>query len=65
MTHDEVIARQAKRLEELSEEVDDLKDRHRKAIRHIVCVGGPLNDNKLAFTHEQQQVFSAILNELE
>ena len=65
MTQDELIARQAKLIAELGDELDELKVCIRKAIGHIVCVGGPLNDNKLKFTHEQQRVFQAILSELE
>lgn len=65
MTNDEVIARQARQIMELCDDVAMLKDCRLKAISHIVCVGGPLNDNKQHFTHEQQKVFQAILNELE
>ena len=65
MTDEELIARQAKQIAELTDERDDLRACISKAICHMVCVGGPLNDNKLKFTSEQQKVFQAILNELE
>lgn len=46
----EMIARQAKQLEELRDEVADLKERIRLAALHIYCIGGPLNDNKLGYS---------------
>jgi hypothetical protein len=61
----ELIARQAKRIEELQDEVSDLKDRIYKAISHMICIGGPLNDNVLHFTQEQRAVFHRIMGELE
>ena len=64
MTEAELIARQAKQLEELREEVAELKDRARKARLHIYCIGGPLNDNKLGYTREQMVTFARIADEL-
>ena len=64
MTEAELIARQAKQLEELREEVAELKDRARKARSHIYCIGGPLNDNKLGYTREQMVTFARIADEL-
>lgn len=64
MTEAELIARQAKQLEELREEVAELKDRARKARLHIYCIGGPLNDNKLGYTLEQMVTFARIADEL-
>lgn len=65
MTDAELIARQAKYLEELRDKNRDLKERARKAKLHIVCIGGPLNDNKLQFTREQMGTFQRILDALE
>jgi len=65
MTDNEIIARQVRQIVELNDELVKLKDGIRKAIMHMVCVGGPLNDNKLKFTPEQQKVFQTILDELE
>ena len=64
MTEAELIARQAKQLEELRDEVADLKDRARKARLHIYCIGGPLNDNKRGYTREQLVTFARIADEL-
>ena len=64
MTEAELIARQAKQLEELRDEVAGLKERARRARLHIYCVGGPLNDNKLGYTREQMVTFARIADEL-
>lgn len=64
MTEAELIARQAKQLEELRDEVADLKTRSRKAYGHIYCIGGPLNDNKLGYSKPQMVTFARIAEEL-
>ena len=60
----ELITRQAKKLEELSDEVADLKERARRARGHIYCIGGPLNDNKLGYSKPQMVTFARIAAEL-
>lgn len=60
MTQDELIARQSLQLEELRDEVADLKERARKALSHIYCIGGPLNDNKLGYSKPQMVTFLKI-----
>ncbi len=60
----ELIARQAKQLEELRDEVADLKERARRARLHIYCIGGPLNDNKLGYSNQQMVTFARIADEL-
>lgn len=64
MTEAELIARQAKQIEELRDEVADLKCRSRKAFSHIYCIGGPLNDNKLGYSKPQMVTFVRIAEEL-
>lgn len=64
MTEAELIARQAKQLEELRDEVADLKERARRARLHIYCIGGPLNDNKLGYSKPQMVTFARISEEL-
>lgn len=64
MTEDELIARQAMQLEELRDEVADLKARMRAAWSHIYCIGGPLNDNKLGYSRPQMETFFRISKEL-
>ena len=64
MKEAELIARQAKQIEELRDEVADLKERARRARLHIYCIGGPLNDNKLGYTRAQLVTFARIVEEL-
>jgi hypothetical protein len=64
MTEAELIARQAKQIEELRDEVADLKERVRRARSHIYCIGGPLNDNKLGYSKPQMVTFARIAEEL-
>lgn len=64
MTEAELIARQAKQLEELRDEVADLKERSRRARLHIYCIGGPLNDNKFGYSKPQMVTFARIADEL-
>lgn len=64
MTEAELIARQAKQLEELRDEVAELKERARRARSHIYCIGGPLNDNKLGYSRPQMVTFARIAEEL-
>lgn len=60
----EVIARQAKQIEELRDEVEGFKERIRKGASHIYCIGGPLKDNRLGFTKEQIATFREIASDL-
>jgi hypothetical protein len=64
MTQDQLIARQAKQIEELRDRVLDLETKSRKACGHIYCIGGPLNDNKLGYTNAQMVTFARIADEL-
>lgn len=64
MTETELIARQAKQIEELRDEVEELKERSRRARLHIYCIGGPLNDNKLGYSKTQMITFWRISEDL-
>lgn len=64
MTEDELIARQSKQIEELRDELADLKERAGRAKMHIYCIGGPLNDNKLGYSKPQMVTFFRIAEEL-
>lgn len=55
MVDAELIARQAKRLAELEEEVGSLKHDRDKARLMLVGIGGPLNDNVLEFNAKQRE----------
>lgn len=60
MSDAELIARQAMQLEELRDEVADLRERISTALSHIYCIGGPLNDNKLGYSRPQMVTFFRI-----
>jgi len=60
MTGSELIARQALQLEELRDEVAELKSGIAKARMQIYGCGGPLNDNVLGYTREQMMPFQRI-----
>jgi len=61
----ETIARQAMRLEALEIENARLRANIKNALSHIVCIGGPLNDNKLGYSKQQMVTFWRIKEELE
>ena len=61
----ETIARQAMRLEALEIENERLRRNIKNAINNIVCIGGPLNDNKLGYSKQQMVTFWRIKDELE
>ena len=64
MTDAELIARQAKQLEELRDEAADLKERISKARKHIYCCAGPLNGNLMGYTKAQMVTSAQIAEEL-
>lgn len=65
MDEQEVIARQAVKLERLEAENARLKDNIARAKLHIIRIGGPLNDNKLAYSKKQLDTFHRIEEELD
>lgn len=65
LTERETIARQAMRLEALEIENERLRRNIKNAINNIVCIGGPLNDNKLGYSKQQMVTFWRIKEELE
>jgi len=64
ISKDELIVRQAKQIEELRDDVDELRERVRRAKSIIYCIGGPLNDNKLGYTKQQMVTFVRLADEL-
>ena len=65
MTDTELIAKQAKKIEELREELDETNGGIRSVHMLIFGIGGPLNDNMLGFTVEQRSVFHRIAEALD
>jgi hypothetical protein len=64
MTDTELIAIQAKKIEELRRENISLKERMSICYSYIYCVGGPMNDNRLNFNKEQRDVFAKMASVL-
>lgn len=64
MTDAEVILSQARKLEALEVELAERRERMHKATMLIVCVGGPLNDDKYGCSREIRLLFHRILDEV-
>jgi len=64
MTPVELIAKQQIEIEELKIEVAEYVESHKNIHMIIYCIGGPLNDNKLMYSHKQMSPFFEISNEL-
>lgn len=58
MTKDELIAKQQLEIEELKDRLNEMRESMRKINNALFCIGGPLNDNKLGFTHDQKVYLS-------
>jgi len=65
MTHEELIARQAHQIADLTETVNYQKRQIDDATMYLVCVGGPLNGNNLGYSNEQLEYLQDILDILE
>ena len=60
MTKDELIANQQIEIEEQRELLSEYKLGYSNIYGIIFCIGGPLNDNKLMYSHKQLGTFSQI-----
>lgn len=60
MTKTEMIAKQAIKLAEMKARLADHKQAEQEIKALMVCIGGPLNDNKLEYTADQRKIFHAI-----
>lgn len=56
----DVIIEQAVELNELRKRVARMGEAIQDARNHMICVGGPLNDNKLQYSREQLVTFGCI-----
>lgn len=65
MTDTELIAQQARRIAELKQQVDHHAEDKKQALLILICVGGPLNDNKLGYTRAQLTPLARIARLLE
>lgn len=62
MKDDELIAKQARRIAELEQEVECWQETAKIVRGVLFCIGGPLNDNKHGYTKEQLGPFFRIAN---
>ena len=62
MSDDELIAKQQREIEALKEENKRFVEAFDKIEMVLICVGGPLNDNKLGYTEKQLNPFFKILD---
>ncbi|MCK5605044.1 hypothetical protein KAR91_24350 [Candidatus Pacearchaeota archaeon] len=60
MDNEKLIAQQALKIAEMEEEIKAFKEANKEIYGIIFCIGGPLNDNKLGYTHSQMGPFSEI-----
>lgn len=60
-----LIAKQALKIAELEEELAMHKEAADNIYNIIYCIGGPLNDNKLRYTHKQKAAFAHIASEID
>ncbi len=60
MTNDELVARQARRIAELEDKLAEYEKACDDIYSTIYCIGGPLNDNILCYTHAQMGNFYRI-----
>lgn len=62
MNDNEIIADMARELTETKARCALMTKAIEDARMHIICIGGPLNDNKLQFNKEQLKLFFQIDN---
>jgi hypothetical protein len=65
VTNEQLIARQAKIIEEQKDQLLHVISCVKSAKIKIIGIGGPLNDNYLGFNSKQLKLFALILEELE
>lgn len=64
-TDDELIAQQARENAALQQQLKESRAAVTRARSRIICIGGPLNDNKLGYSKDQLVTFAQILNDLD
>lgn len=60
-----LIAEQALEIRSLTQENNELRERLSSIRKMLICVGGPLNDNKHNYSKEQLLLFFEIQQETE
>ena len=59
-TKNDAIAKQAIKSMELKRQLRMHRCNEKKIFNEIFCIGGPLNDNREKYTHEQLAIFARI-----
>ena len=60
MDNDELVARQARRIAELEDELAERRKAYDDIYMILYCIGGPLNDNINLYTRNQLKPFFEI-----
>lgn len=61
----DIIAEQAVKIIKQARAIHDFNERLSRIRLHLICVGGPLNDNKSKYSSTQLELFQKILNIVE
>ena len=61
MTEDELIGKQQLEIEHLKIRLGWANDDKKKIQSYLICIGGPLNDNKLGYSVKQRNYLQGIL----
>lgn len=65
MSKNSLIAKQALKIDALETLIDVRNNKLDKIHQMFISVGGPLNDNKLDYSREQQSIFHKIISVIE
>ena len=65
MNEKELIAKQQLDIEVFKKTLALYEEAAKEIILKIVCIGGPLNDNKLQYNFKQRIIFHSIVKKLE
>ena len=60
MNIQELVAKQQLEIENLKEKLQRALEDKESIVMELVCIGGPLNDNKLKYTQEQLKILFRI-----
>jgi hypothetical protein len=61
----DVVARQAIKIDQLEQDNAAMRSALEAAKLHIICIGGPLNDNLRGYNREQMSEWLRVLNAIE
>jgi len=64
MTKEELITKQALEIEELKSKIASYENSVAEIKLMLICIGGPLNDNKHHYSNDQLKIFFRIQNSI-